>query len=67
MNTGPTIVHSKNGLVTTVAYQIGSEGEVQYALEGSVTIAGALVQWLRDNLGMIHSSSEVLNERIYNW
>ena len=66
MNTGPTIVHSKNGLVTTVAYQIGSEGEVQYALEGSVTIAGALVQWLRDNLGMIHSSSEVLNERIYN-
>ena len=59
MNTGPSIVHSQNGLVTTVAYQIGAEGEVQYALEGSVTIAGALVQWLRDNLGMIHSSSEV--------
>ena len=59
MNTGPSIVHSQNGLVTTVAYQIGAEGEVQYALEGSVTIAGALVQWLRDNLGMIQSSSEV--------
>ena len=59
MNTGETIVDSQNGLVTTVAYQIGKEGAVQYALEGSVTIAGALVQWLRDNLGLIQSSSEV--------
>lgn len=59
MNTGNTIVNSKNGLVTTVAYQIGNGGDVMYALEGSVTIAGALVQWLRDNLGMIKSSSEV--------
>ena len=59
MNTGTKIVPSKNGLVTTVAFQLGSEGAVHYALEGSVTIAGALVQWLRDNLGMIKSSAEV--------
>ena len=61
MNTGTTKVDSQNGLVTTVAYQIGKEGEVHYALEGSVTIAGALVQWLRDNLGLIQSSSEVFS------
>ena len=60
MNTGNQIVDSHNGLVTSVGYQIGKEGEIQYALEGSVTIAGALVQWLRDNLGIIHSSSEVI-------
>ena len=59
MNTGTTIVESTNGLVTTVGYQLGEKGEVIYALEGSVTIAGALVQWLRDNLGLIKSSSEV--------
>ena len=63
MNTGTKIVQSKNGLVTTVAFQLGKEGAVHYALEGSVTIAGALVQWLRDNLGIIRSSSEVRVER----
>ena len=45
--------------MTTVAFQLGREGAVHYALEGSVTIAGALVQWLRDNLGIIKSSAEV--------
>ena len=59
MNTGTVAVNSSNGLVTTVAYQIGQDGPVYYALEGSITIAGALVQWLRDNLGMIKSSAEV--------
>ena len=59
MNTGTTMVESTNGLVTTVGYQLGEHGDVIYALEGSVTIAGALVQWLRDNLGLIKSSSEV--------
>ena len=59
MNTGTKIVRSRNGLVTTVAFQLGREGAVHYALEGSVTIAGALVQWLRDNLGIIKSSAEV--------
>ena len=57
-NTGGEIVHSKNGLLSTVAYQ--REGsEPQYALEGSVSIAGAAVQWLRDNLNIIDESSEV--------
>lgn len=57
-NTGGEIVHSNNGLLSTVAYQ--REGsEPQYALEGSVSIAGAAVQWLRDNLNIIDESSEV--------
>jgi len=57
-NTGSEIVHSSNGLLSTVAYQ--REGsEPQYALEGSVSIAGAAVQWLRDNLNIIDESSEV--------
>lgn len=58
LNTGTEAVPSKSGLVTTVAYQIGDEPAV-YALEGSIAIAGALVQWLRDNLGLIESSGEV--------
>jgi glycerol kinase len=58
LNTGPHAVQSRHGLVTTVAYQLGNQ-PVQYALEGSVAIAGALVQWLRDNLGLIRASSEV--------
>ena len=58
MNTGSQPVPSTAGLLTTVAYQLGSD-EAQYALEGSVAIAGALVQWLRDNLGMISSSAEI--------
>jgi len=57
-NTGTEIVQSSNGLLSTVAYQ--KEGdEPQYALEGSVSIAGAAVQWLRDNLNIIDEISEV--------
>lgn len=58
MNTGPTPVQSKNGLLTTLAYKLGDAPAV-YALEGSIAISGALVQWLRDNLGLIASSAEV--------
>ncbi len=58
MNTGSSRVPSRSGLLTTVAYQLGARPAV-YALEGSVAIAGALVQWLRDNLGLISSASEV--------
>ncbi len=58
MNTGNEIKNSENGLLTTIAYQFGSE-PVQYALEGSVAVTGALVQWLRDNLGMIEKSSDI--------
>ncbi|MFO0693511.1 MAG: glycerol kinase GlpK [Polyangiales bacterium] len=57
MNTGSTPVPSKHGLLTTIAWRIG--GETTYALEGSAFIAGAAVQWLRDGLGIIKSSSEI--------
>jgi glycerol kinase len=57
MNTGTRLVSSKNQLLTTVAWRIGNRTE--YALEGSVFIAGAVVQWLRDGLGIIKSSPEV--------
>lgn len=56
MNTGQTFVPSNNRLLTTVAYRIG--GETTYALEGSIFIAGAAVQWLRDGIGIIESASE---------
>jgi glycerol kinase len=58
LNTGTEIVHSKSGLLTTVAYKLG-EAKVVYALEGSIAIAGALVQWLRDNLGLIERSDDI--------
>ncbi len=58
MNTGEKPVISRNGLLTTLGYKIGSQKAV-YALEGSIAITGALVQWLRDNLGVIQTSSEV--------
>ncbi|HEY1866389.1 MAG TPA: glycerol kinase GlpK, partial [Candidatus Acidoferrales bacterium] len=58
MNTGEKPIASKAGLITTVAYQIDKE-PARYALEGSIAIAGALVQWLRDNLGLISNSNEV--------
>jgi glycerol kinase len=58
LNTGTTPVQSEFGLLTTLAYKLGSEKAV-YALEGSVAITGALVQWLRDNLKLIHSSAEI--------
>src|SRR5688572_29924106 len=58
MNTGEKVVPSKSGLLTTLGYKIGDRPAV-YALEGSIAITGALVQWLRDNLGMIARSEEV--------
>jgi glycerol kinase len=58
MNTGTKVVPSKSGLLTTLGYKIGDQAAV-YALEGSIAITGALVQWLRDNLGMITSSEEI--------
>ena len=60
LNTGPNIVPSKSGLLTTLAYKIG-ESPATYALEGSIAITGALVQWLRDNLGLIQNSAEIEN------
>jgi glycerol kinase len=56
--TGTEIVHSENGLLTTMAYQLGG-GEPHYALEGSVAVTGSLIQWLRDNIGLIGSAPEV--------
>ncbi|MFZ0521271.1 MAG: glycerol kinase GlpK [Candidatus Acidiferrales bacterium] len=58
MNTGESAVFSKFGLITTVAYKFGAQ-PARYALEGSIAITGALVQWLRDNLGFIQTSSEI--------
>ena len=58
MNTGNEPILSQNGLLTTLGYKIGSEPAV-YALEGSIAITGALVQWLRDNLKMIEKSSDI--------
>ena len=58
LNTGTEPVVSTNGLLTTVGYQIGGQPAV-YALEGSIAMAGSLVQWLRDNLGMITHAAEI--------
>jgi len=58
MNTGTAPVHSSHGLLTTLAYKLGRQ-PAQYALEGSIAITGALVQWLRDNLGLIQNSSDI--------
>jgi len=58
MNTGEQAVASKHGLLTTVGYRLGKQPAV-YALEGSIAITGALVQWLRDNLGLIEKSSDI--------
>lgn len=56
MNTGETPVYSKNGLVTTIAW--GLDGKVNYALEGSIFVAGAAIQWLRDEMKLIDSSPD---------
>ncbi|MDQ4011242.1 MAG: glycerol kinase GlpK [Actinomycetota bacterium] len=58
LNTGSEKVMSRNGLLTTVCYKIGSQDPV-YALEGSVAVTGSLVQWFRDNLGMISCAAEI--------
>ncbi|MEN8116541.1 MAG: glycerol kinase GlpK [Bacteroidota bacterium] len=57
MNTGEKIIRSKNNLVTTIAWKIGDE--VTYALEGSIFIAGAAIQWLRDQMGLIKTAPEI--------
>ncbi|KAK9690414.1 hypothetical protein RND81_09G126200 [Saponaria officinalis] len=59
LNTGEEIVHSKHGLLSTMAFKLGPSAPPNYALEGSIAIAGAAVQWLRDSLGIIKSSSEI--------
>jgi len=58
LNTGEEAVQSKSGLITTVGYKIGDQAAI-YCLEGSIAVTGSLVQWLRDNLGIIRSSDEV--------
>ncbi|HET9142770.1 glycerol kinase GlpK [Actinophytocola sp.] len=58
LNTGTEQVMSKNGLLTTVCYKIGSQDTV-YALEGAIAVTGSLVQWIRDNLAMIGSAPEI--------
>ena len=58
LNTGVQLVPSKSGLLTTLGYKFGIQPAV-YALEGSIAITGALVQWLRDNLGLIEKSSDI--------
>ncbi len=58
VNTGEEIVRSQNGLLTTVAYRLG-DAPANYALEGSIAVTGSLVQWLRDNLGIIDHASDV--------
>jgi glycerol kinase len=57
-NTGTDIIHSENGLLTTLGYKLG-DAEPHYALEGSIAVTGSLVQWLRDNLGLINSATEI--------
>uniref|UniRef100_A0A8C9M340 glycerol kinase n=1 Tax=Panthera tigris altaica TaxID=74533 RepID=A0A8C9M340_PANTA len=58
-NTGHKCVFSEHGLLTTVAYQLGRDKPACYALEGSVAIAGAVIRWLRDNIGIINTSEEI--------
>ena len=58
VNTGEQIVNSRNGLLTTVAYKLG-DSPTNYALEGSIAVTGSLIQWLRDNLGIISKASDV--------
>lgn len=58
LNTGSELVHSRSGLISTVAY-LATDEKPHYALEGSIAVAGALVQWLRDNLGLIERSADI--------
>nr|CAD1827774.1 unnamed protein product [Ananas comosus var. bracteatus] len=59
LNTGEEIVCSSHGLLTTIAYKLGPSAPTNYAIEGSIAIAGAAVQWLRDGLGLIRSAGEI--------
>ncbi|GAB4002940.1 hypothetical protein GCM10029992_42740 [Glycomyces albus] len=58
MNTGEKLIHSESGLLTTVGYRIG-EADPVYALEGSIAVTGALVQWMRDQMGLISTAAEI--------
>jgi len=58
VNTGEEIIQSTHGLITTVAYRLG-DAPARYALEGSIAVTGSLVQWLRDNLGIVSSAAEI--------
>lgn len=58
LNTGTEIVRSEHGLITTVCYQLG-DADAVYALEGSIAVTGSLVQWLRDNIGIIKDAAEI--------
>ena len=58
MNTGDKLINSYSGLLTTVGYQIGDQKPV-YALEGSIAVTGSLVQWMRDQMGLINSAAEI--------
>lgn len=58
-NTGDKVVDSNNGLLSTIAYQAGPHAQPQYALEGSIAVAGSAIKWLRDNLQIIKEASEV--------
>ena len=66
MNTGEELVESKNGLLTTIA--VGLNGKVNYALEGSVFMGGAIIQWLRDEMGMLADAqdSEYFAKKVKN-
>lgn len=59
LNTGEGIIQSKHGLLSTIAFKLGPKAPTNYAVEGSVAIAGAAVQWLRDSLGVISSAPEI--------
>lgn len=59
MNVGNEPIVSKHGLLSTVAYQFGPNGQVSYALEGSISVAGAAIKWLRDNIGIIQSPDDI--------
>ncbi|WZZ81898.1 hypothetical protein YC2023_102470 [Brassica napus] len=59
LNTGEVPIKSGHGLLTTLSYKLGPQAQTNYALEGSIVIAGAVVQWLRDSLGIIKSASEI--------
>ena len=59
MNTGQQVVHSKEGLLTTVAWQLGEDSRPVYALEGGAFVCGAAVQWLRDGLGIIKNAPDI--------
>ncbi|KVH99109.1 Carbohydrate kinase, FGGY, conserved site-containing protein, partial [Cynara cardunculus var. scolymus] len=59
LNTGGEVIKSTHGLLTTLAFKLGKDAPANYALEGSIAIAGAAVQWLRDSLGIISSASQI--------